>query len=1002
MQRLPFSWLRMGISMLVFAASAGAVEFTVAPDGVDDGPGTAAQPFRTVARARDAVRELPADTVGDITVNIRAGDYRLTEPLILTEADSGRNGFSVIYRSRDGIGKARLLGSRLLRGWTRHRGRVWRIDLGQGTVCHTLYENGVRARKARHPNHEHMPDLPCAAGPYLVSSSGSPELAQGVRESWLTWRPGGPPPVTAAGAQLKINVFPWGKCDWHRWICAVTGVDTGERRIIFDNQGDRTRIGDRARYFLEDDLSLLDARSEFFLDEAEGVLYYSPMGDGHPDRLNIALPVARDLIRIEGESREKRAHHVRVEGLAFAETDGLSPARFWWQFGWGRTDHAMVGLRNTDHIEIRNCHLRNSGRNGILMVGENRHNLVTGCWVEHMGVNGVTLSNRFRSETGTGPTADRLEHNILTNNKIHDVGQLAIYNACVNLMNGSNNEVSHSEFFNSPRYATTMRGNTNMQKGEPGWHGNLPPAAGNRFHHLRIHHCGQDSGDMGAVHTASVNIPSGDCVNTFEQITITDVQAAAGMKDIRPDGIFLDWPKRSMHQVFRNIHVLRAQNLAFRTNGADNRTSAVLENVSWEPGFDSNAMAYARIGLQADFPGEYGGPPRPLGVLPAPRVSAAAPSHRRVELQWALPRGSAAGRDPVYKLFRNNALIHETRTGAFVDTPVEERTAYRYHVTVRDGDFGPESEPSGTCEVRTPPDTTPPTLGAVAPSGDLTRLFVRFSEPVAAPVAADSARYRIVPDATVTAAAAASHADAVVLNVAGLARLRKYELHVTGVTDASVARNAVPAGTSLTFTTGFLIAHCAGVHASVSGCWRLHGGATWGADRQGLVLNGRDSYVAGPAEINLGSGDFTLSAWLWKTKGGNMIVAAKGNGFGAANEWSWGWEDPQRADNIAFRCNNRYFATAPGALPPETWVHVAFVKTGATGLSYVNGAPSGGPHDLSELGDLTNTRPLFVGRRRHEPTPAWYDGRIVDLRLYGRALAAQELHRLAESRPGRK
>ena len=80
--------------------------------------------------------------------------------------------------------------------------------------------------------------------------------------------------------------------------------------------------------------------------------------------------------------------------------------------------------------------------------------------------------------------------------------------------------------------------------------------------------------------------------------------------------------------------------------------------------------------------------------------------------------------------------------------------------------------------------------------------------------------------------------------------------------------------------------------------------------------------------------------------------------------------DPPHARNIAFRTSDRYYTTAPGSLPVEEWTHVAFVKKGATGTSYVNGKVSGGPHDLSELADLTNARPLLIGRRLHEPTPA--------------------------------
>jgi hypothetical protein len=82
---------------------------TVDPDHGDDS--SADGPFRTLERAKSAVRDHIAGGMhGDIIVYLREGTYRLASPLVFTEADSGRNGHSVIYAS-DG-GEARIVGSK--------------------------------------------------------------------------------------------------------------------------------------------------------------------------------------------------------------------------------------------------------------------------------------------------------------------------------------------------------------------------------------------------------------------------------------------------------------------------------------------------------------------------------------------------------------------------------------------------------------------------------------------------------------------------------------------------------------------------------------------------------------------------------------------------------------------------------------------------------------------------------------------------------------------------
>jgi hypothetical protein len=86
----------------------------VSPHGDDRAAGTQRAPLRTLYGAQEAARELAKDMRGDVVVLLAAGEYRLDRTLEFTEADSGRNGYRVIYRSTAGPGKARLLGSTIV------------------------------------------------------------------------------------------------------------------------------------------------------------------------------------------------------------------------------------------------------------------------------------------------------------------------------------------------------------------------------------------------------------------------------------------------------------------------------------------------------------------------------------------------------------------------------------------------------------------------------------------------------------------------------------------------------------------------------------------------------------------------------------------------------------------------------------------------------------------------------------------------------------------------
>jgi len=156
-------------------ANAAAVQatFHVSPSGSDSNPGTAWRPFRTIARARDAVRPLAANMRGNIVVKLRRGDYPVTDTIKFTERDSGTNGFKVIYENADELGSARLVGGKRVTNWTWHSGKVWKAKVGPGFRFDTLYENGRRAVKARTPNLREFNGLSTAKADYLFNDEGS-------------------------------------------------------------------------------------------------------------------------------------------------------------------------------------------------------------------------------------------------------------------------------------------------------------------------------------------------------------------------------------------------------------------------------------------------------------------------------------------------------------------------------------------------------------------------------------------------------------------------------------------------------------------------------------------------------------------------------------------------------------------------------------------------------------------------------------------------------------
>jgi hypothetical protein len=992
-------------SSRVYAAPPAPIQ--VSPSGNDSGDGSVAKPFRTLQRAQVAARQVLAKGEAGVAVELAAGGYRLDKPLTLTNADSGS-----VYRSRDGIGKAHLVGSAPILGWQVHRDGVWKVGLPEGVVFHTLYENGARGRKARFPNREFLPAFPSARGRYLVTEDGTPKRYNKAGEpapkgpGWLTY-PADDPPPALSGTKTKLLIFTGGKCDWNRSMYKVQSIDPVARKLVFGARGLSFGVGARARFFLEDDMSFLDAPGEFFVDEDTDTLYYKPVGKGHPDQLNITRPVVNRLVEFRGASHTDCVSGIRLEGLVLEETDCL-PHQPMWAYS-GARDGALIWLTDAAGIAVHNCHLKNSGRHGIMMVGHNTDHLVTGCWIEHMGLNGVSFSNRSRAPDKKSPTEKRCEGNRIHNTHISHVGEIHTYAECVTVFHASHNEVSHCQLDNSVRYAITLRGNTGRQYG-PAITNGFPPTKGNHFHHVRVSRCGQDGGDMGALHCANLNNPGGGSVNTFEQITVSDSCAVPSMKDSGADGVFLDWPKMSMDQVFRNVHLIRMQGKQIRTHGPDNGASAQTHNVSWKDGFRTELMEYDSIGLTDAFPQEFGGPGKKPVPPPSPRgLAATAPTYDTVVLNWQQPDRDFL-QTPQYTVFRDGEAIALTEGTTFTDVGRPEHTAYRYQVGAQDGDFCHLGTRSSVCTVRTLRDRTPPEVESAWGTWDGKRVRILFSKAMDFRSMSRPEGYAFVPALKVRKVRSVAP-ECVELAVEGMDLTRQYRVGLAPFKDATSSANLLVGGEDVTVATKGRGAHypmqltkdgtlidCEGG----AGDARLCGGAVVMEEAgpfggPALVLDGKEAYAEASANFSLGDGDFTIMLWMCR-EGEGHIVLSKGNGFDSPNQWSFGWPGKGTPGSVSFRVVNQFHCTALRSVPHKRWTHVAFVCRAGKGSAYVNGELSGGPYDLSSVGPFANDEPLRIGRRAHEPDPQFFTGKIADIRLLSYALAPAEIQTIAQPR----
>lgn len=125
-------------------------EFFVSSDGNDSNDGLSPEnPFATLERAQSAIREINGDMTGDIIVNLADGTWELSKTISFGKADSGTNGYNVIYAAADGASPVLSGGQKLDTDWeidkTLKNGNIiYKTRLDRDSKLRALYVNGER------------------------------------------------------------------------------------------------------------------------------------------------------------------------------------------------------------------------------------------------------------------------------------------------------------------------------------------------------------------------------------------------------------------------------------------------------------------------------------------------------------------------------------------------------------------------------------------------------------------------------------------------------------------------------------------------------------------------------------------------------------------------------------------------------------------------------------------------------------------------------------------
>jgi hypothetical protein len=551
-------------------SSPKGITFFVSPSGNDSSPGTLHKPFKTLERARGAVRILRQQRgllITSVTVFLRGGTYWLSTPFILYPEDGGTAACPVTYAAYPGEVPV-LSGGTPLRGWRPNvlNGRnVWSAKIStappEGGKRRQLWVNNIRRPQSRYPNRGY---LRVASVPDVKPTTPWNEGQWSFRAEAATI----PNWASVHGSECVL-MTKWSESHLPltNWSSDSTILRFGLRSVFCISPDDP--------YYLLNVPGALDTAGEWLWDSANGTIDYLPPSDERTGKITAVVGRLARLLLIKGDpSSLTYVEHVAFRGITFSHTewgiDGKSEGNLL-DLGSGGFGQAAVGLPAAIEAEglryslFEDCTVSHAGTYGLTLAKGSRFVTVSRCVFTDLGGGGIKIG-----ETGIPADSSKYtSHNTIVDCTISNDG--LIFHSAVGVWVGQSpaNRIIHNQIFNLYYSGISL-----------GWTwGYGPSITGNTLVTLNhIHHIGVRTdldgrilADMGGIYTVGAR---------WETIIRRNVFHDVGARLYGGWGIYYDEGTTG---------AISEQNIVYRTSHEGFHQHYGRENI-----FRNNIIAYSR------------------------------------------------------------------------------------------------------------------------------------------------------------------------------------------------------------------------------------------------------------------------------------------------------------------------------------------------------------------------------------------------------------------------
>lgn len=511
------------------AAARGTVCYYVDNDGSDSNNGSKQAPFKTIQKAKDAVRALIREgrlPESGVNVYLREGTYYIYDSLEFGVEDSGKDNGKITYTAFPGE-NVRLSGSKPIeQSWftiinENEKEKIIDKNAAEKVIVADLRANGITEYGELNTRGYHYFNKGQYMAAELIINGENQTLARYPNVGTIPVNNKNLLPEELAFIYENDRPSMWASAE-DVWICGtlsinyennyypVDTIDTVEKKIKL-KEGKIKDYYTNGWYFAENLLEEIDQAGEYYIDRDAGKLYYLPPEDFNSKENTIELSTIGKPIFYFNGAKNIAVTNMTIEGgrgyaalgttkdykmmtygeflqvnnitnpIVFDPTSKhfyrlahpsnypeaqVFPGHIW--------DGFLDDGPGVEGIEFRNCQIRNFGQGGLIFRGTKIK--LEDNEIKNIGGTGVFM---------TGGEYETLtpSENTIVNNTIHRVGyQHRAYNPAIALQ-GVGCRVAYNDVYDGPHCILNFGGNDHI------------------FENNKIHDAVKECLDMDAIYT---------------------------------------------------------------------------------------------------------------------------------------------------------------------------------------------------------------------------------------------------------------------------------------------------------------------------------------------------------------------------------------------------------------------------------------------------------------------------------------------------------------------